>query len=456
MEKSLNNLKDKHNISRPSPFFSRLGRLFHSYKSISGLGPLTIRSVVGLLLLLYLILGPIRESTDIVSAALTYSLLLVLAITTAAVLIQGAILKRNLDLSIMPPDEPAISGEPSRLMLTLSRARIVPFLFLEVIIEFEQTGVTAAVARVSGFSGEERRAHIDAIFPHRGSWEIRGARCSLRDVSGLARYSWEAPQPTTITVTPPPCRDSTLPIISSTQRPGELVVDIFNKQGEPFDIKSYHPSDGVKKIVWKAFAKRGELLSRHPEASMTPEGFVVIFVIADNEGDSACAHALAYARSLSPLNLDIIGGCEGGASRTPAHSAESLLELLVDSVWDSSTSTESSLKADATALIAHCGQLTPGISVNKLLIFTSAERVSDPKQAKAIEGLAHWLNAQGIVPVFFLTKTLDLGNVNTDAALSRLSRLIMAPAVERAPRVSATTYNAFLTACLNRQWEVHA
>lgn len=442
------------NLGLYLPAGSRLGRVIHTITNGSGLGPLTTRSVVGLLLLLYLIVGPIRESTDIVSASLTYALLIIIALTSGAVAIQGAILKRYATLEVSPPTEPAISGEPTKLLLTISRARMLPFLFLDVTIEFENPGTTSATIRISGLRGETRSIPLESLFPHRGSWEIRGIRCSLRDVSGLAKSQWEILKPTAITVVPPTSHESTLPILSSTQRPGELVVDVFNKQGEPFEVKAYHPSDGMKKIVWKAFAKRGELLSRHPEASMNPEGFVVMLVIADREGDSACAHALAYARSLASLNLDIIAGCEGGATRTPAHSPESLLDLLIDSVWDASSS-GSSLIAAATALIDHCGQLTPGITVNKLLIFTNAERISTPTQAKAIEALAQWLSEHGIAPVFCLTKAAGIARSETLSGLSRLACLVVTPEQPKTTEIDLAAYNSFLTACLNRQWEVH-
>lgn len=198
-----------------------------------------------------------------------------------------------------------------RVILSIEGARILPFFSLDIALQFEHEGASPALVRVSGFARGERHAHLDIVFPHRGSWDIHTIQCALRDVTGLSHYTWRIPLTTAITVAPPSASDSRLPVLSSTQRPGEMMIDIFNRQGEPFDIKSYHPSDGVKKIVWKAFAKRGELLSRHPEASMTPEGFVVMLVIAGCEGDPACAQAIAYTHSLSQLNLEIIASCEG-------------------------------------------------------------------------------------------------------------------------------------------------
>lgn len=406
--------------------------------------------------MLYLFLGPIQTSTDIVSASLSYAFFIVLAIVVATGVIHGAVLKRCVAIKATPPHEPAISGEPVRVILSIQGARILPFFSLDVTLEFEHSGFAPALVRVSGFARGDRQTHLDITFPHRGSWDVQTVRCALRDVTGLSLFSWKIPISTAITVAPPPTADSRLPVLSSTQRPGELMVDILNRQGEPFDIKSYHPSDGVKKIVWKAFAKRGELLSRHPEASMTPEGFVVMLAIAGLEGDPACAHAIAYTRSLAQLNLEIIASCEGARGRSPAHSPDTFQELLIDSVWDATPSEPGHLRLDAAALLDYCGQLTPSITVSKLLLFVSTERIGTPQGAEELYDLADWLSDQGVRPVLCLTTPPPFTEPTRSSLLVGIRRLFVAPDTTGAPRISPEAYNNFLASCLHKQWEVYA
>jgi hypothetical protein len=234
-----------------------------------------------------------------------------------------------------------------------------------------------------------------------------------------------------------------------------MMVDIFNRQGEPFDIKSYHPSDGVKRIVWKAFAKRGELLSRHPEASMTPEGFVVLLTIAGKEGDKACAQVVAYAESLARLNLEIIASCEGANGRSAARSPEALRELLIDSVWDARPEQSDHLQRDSASLLDYCVQLTPSLKVSKLLLFVSAERLAMPGQARQIEDLAAWLSAQGITPVFCLSHPSENVGLTSRSKLSKLSRLLITPEIDESEANSARSYHTFLSSCLQRHWEVY-
>jgi hypothetical protein len=455
VENRRNNLKLHRKSRAVGAFWQHVRRVIHSFVERPGLGPLSGRSVAALLLLLYLLLGPVRKSTDIVSASLTYALLIVIGIAAAMVVIHGVILKRYLSASIGAPEQPGISGELVRVFIALRGARILPLFALDMRLAFERPGASPALVRVSGFADGERRAHVDLTFPHRGEWDIRGIECTLRDVTGLTRFSWSIAQQTAVTIAPAPTHDSSLPVLSSTQRPGEMMVDIFNRQGEPFDIKSYHPSDGVKKIVWKAFAKRGELLSRHPEASMTPEGFVVIFTIAGKEGDRSCAQVVAYTESLARLNLEIIAGCEGANGRSAARSPESLRELLIDSVWDATPERAGHLQQDAAGLLDYCSQLTPSIKVNKLLLFISAERLAISGQAKQIEDLAAWLSAQGISPIFCLSQPSVVVTMGISTRLDQLSRLLVAPAHDPNSENVIRAYQTFLASCLQRQWEVH-
>ena len=416
--------------------------------------PLTIQSTTLLLLALYLLAGPVKGSSDIVSAALALGLLAVVALVTTLVLLQGLHFRSRSLLEITTPASASFSNEGVRLILTVSPARILPGFYLECSLDFAQEGTSPTALRISGASRFERKHHLDILFPHRGSWEIRGLRCHLRDSSGLAQFSWTIPQQNAIVIAPPRVRDSHLPLLSSTQRPGDLVTDAFNRQGDPFDIKPYHPSDGVKKIVWKAFAKSGELLSRHPEASMTPEGFVTIVVLARPEDDDLCGKVTAYVRALKELQLDVVVGCEGAGSRDVATDASSCQELLIDSVWDAEHSTATSIIADTQSILDYCTQSRLKITVRKMIIFVSGARVADTEQAKRIEALAQWLETCGIEPVFCLSEPGSLATEQSTGLRERAFSLFVAPPIDTRHVTSATHYRAFLSQCLAKQWEV--
>lgn len=429
---------------------SQIGSLINRLLRLPGLGPLTTRGIVTVLGSLYLLLGPIQGSADIVSASLVSALLALLCLATIAVKAWGFVLQRTLSVTVTPPDQLVTSDDNVRLVLSLSSTPIPPLTALDISLVFEHSGALPSVIRVSGFQRTHRIVSLDLSFPHRGPWDITAVRCCYKDMTGLVRHAWEIPQQTGIVVSPPTVYESMLPVLSSTQRPGEMIVDIFNRQGDPFDIKAYHPTDGVHRIVWKAFAKRGELLSRHPEASMTPEGFVIMMVVAQRKDDKACAHALAYSETLSKLNLEIIGSCLGAHNRPPAHSTSTFQELLIDSVWGAGTT--ETLTTDTTALLDYCGQFTPGISVSKLILFTSSEFVSNEDHRADLLKLAAWLQEQNITPVFCLSPAERVFEQRKD---SKLSRLLVKPKDKGPNKSSAAAFNSFLTECLRHQWEVH-
>lgn len=433
---------------------SHLAQVAHKFTLSQGLGPLSLRSVIILLALSYLLLGPVNTSSDIVSAGLAYGALTVIATLVLLVIIQGIILERRVSVQVLPPETRITSGTTARIVLHLPNLRILPLTHLDLLIDFEHPLPFPTIVRVTGLSRSDRRIHLDISFPHRGPWLIRGVRCKLEDIAGLAHRSWNCNQETSVVVAPPITTETNLPILSSTQRPGDLVIDTLNRQGDPFDIKPYHPSDGLKKIVWKAFAKRGELLSRHPEASMTPEGYVVILVLAGPSDDDVCSRALAYTRSLDELKLDIVVGCQGGRSFVPASTPEAVEELLIDAVWEAAHTSVDELRADAMALLDHCHETTRGIKVSKILIFCSGDRLSNAAESRKVADLAAWLNTQDISPVFCVTAPSVSLTPGDGKGVSLTTRWFMLPETSNAANCSPATYHDFLSGCLQRQWEV--
>jgi hypothetical protein len=246
-----------------------------------------------------------------------------------------------------------------------------------------------------------------------------------------------------------------LPLVSSTQRPGDLVPDAVHRHGDPFDIKPYHPSDGIKKIVWKAFAKSGELLSRHPEPSMTPEGFVAIFVLARPEDDELCGMALAYTTALKELHLDLLLGCQGGSGRPLGDDVESSKALLVDSVWDAANASSESIAVDLQTLVDGCAASGSQVALRKMVVFCAGSRVADPAEAEVVTQLATWLDNHGIEPVFFMTQPQSLiTRAATSSFALKAKALLVTPNASSSSTSSAANYQRFLSTCLSRQWEV--
>ena len=416
--------------------------------------PLTIRSVIFLIFCAYLLVGPVPQSSDIVAAALACGLLaLFLAIVLAARL-QALYVQRRLTLELYPPDEPITSGQSTRAVVKFSPLQLLPGMTLECRLSCVHEGISIPTITLFKGTPAGHRVAIEIIAPHRGNWDIHGVRCTIGDLTGFIRVSWTIPLDSSLIVYPPKQSDALLPLVSSTQRPGDLITDAVHRLGDPFDIKPYHPSDGIKKIIWKAFAKRGELLSRHAEASMTPEGFVALFVLAQAADDDACGKALAYVNALTELKLDLLLSCEGNNGRAPGHNVETCQELLIDSAWDAQRTSSISLATDLQSLFDACTRTSVAVTLRTIVVFCSGTRMAGPDGVELMRTISQWMEERQIQPVFFLTQP-TLSTDTDQAAWTRKARdILIEPAPSTSSHASADGYQRFLSTCLSKQWEV--
>jgi hypothetical protein len=416
--------------------------------------PLTARSFIFLLFCAYLFVGPVPQSSDIVAAALGCGLLALFLAIVIATLLQALYAQRRLALELYPPDEPITSGQSTRAVLKFSPLRLLPGMVLECRLACVHEGI--AIPTIAMFKGlpADHRVAIDIIAPHRGNWDIHGVRCAVGDLTGFIRVSWTIPLDSSLIVNPPNQPDTLLPLVSSTQRAGDMVTDAVHRLGDPFDIKPYHPSDGIKKIIWKAFAKRGELLSRHAEASMTPEGFVALFVVAQPTDDDVCGKALAYVNALTELKLDLLLSCEGNNGRAPGRNVETCQELLIDSTWDAQRSSSASLASDLQSLFDACTQTGVAVTLRTIVVFCSGTRMAGPDGAELMRTISQWMEERQMQPVFFLTQPTLSADTNQSAWTRKARDILVEPVSPTNSQASADRYQRFLSTCLSKQWEV--
>jgi hypothetical protein len=414
------------------PTLSILTKLSRTIGKLSHWPVVTQRGVILLVFCCYLILGPIPTSSDIVAAALAWGTVTLIILVSCVTAIHARIVKHSLNLSWHPPpddDAQSRSQQPIRCIIKLSKTRLIPGIVLELKPICRRAGINIPTIQIVKGSYDQQPIALDIIAPHRGVWEISSISCCMRDSFGLSHLYWSIALESSIKVAPQPSYDSPLPLISSTQRPGDLLTDAVHRFGDPYDVKAYHPSDGIRKIIWKSFAKSGELLSRHPEASMTPEGFVALLVLARPEDDSICAKAEAYVRSLKELKLDIALGCEGQNGRSFGYDTKGCHDLLIDTTWDSLDSDIRSIIGDTQALLDSLLRAGIGVTIRRLGIFCSSSRLATTSGYQIVNHLALWLNERLIEPVFLID---ELEEKNRNAQ-----------------------YNEFIKLCLANSWEVY-
>lgn len=416
--------------------------------------PLTTRSVIFLLFCTYLLIGPVPQSSDIVAAALACGLLSLFIVIAVVTSLQALYVQRHLTLELYPPDEPIIPNVSARAVLKFSPIRLLPGILLEYRLASVHRGISIPTITLLKGTPTDRRVVIDITAPHRGNWDIHGVRCSVGDLTGFLRVSWSIPLDSSLIVYPPKESDTLLPLVSSTHRAGDLVTDAVHRLGDPFEIKPYHPADGIKKIVWKVFAKRGELLSRHAEASMTPEGFVALFVLAQPMDDDVCGKALAYVTALTELRLELLLSCEGCNGRTPGCDVETSQELLIDSAWDAKNSSSVSLENDLQSLFDACTRTGVGVTLRSIVVFCSGTRMAEPDGADLMSTISEWMEQRQIQPVFFITQPQLASDTNQNAWTRKTKDILFESTRSNSSQASADRYQRFLAVCLSKQWEV--
>jgi hypothetical protein len=336
---------------------NRLNAFWRGATLLQFIFPLSMRGLLILLALAYLVLSPILSESDIVASIIAALLAGLSIIVLLSSTIFGFRLRKGGQFEIHVPVKSRLASEDKIIaqteadfLIACSNVTIPPLFRLKLSLQFHDDGVAPSFHIVTGKLPPSQPIIVAITFPHRGIWQLTGIQLVLEDCFGITRQAWLdlVTNDLSAQVFPHPSSAPKLPIISSTYRAGDDMNHSTQRLGEPFDIKPYHPADGIKRILWKVFAKRGELVARHPEHAVTPEGHVVAFIMARRQDDPLAAWSLAYFREIEALNLTMEVGCLGMEQTTPlARSSVELEQLLISCAF----STTESLSQDAINVI---------------------------------------------------------------------------------------------------------
>lgn len=207
-------------------------------------------------------------------------------------------------------EETPISGAPVSCTTSISGLSLPTFFSLSLERVFARGEAASAIHYLSG-KQLELTLQDYITFPHRGVWNLQLLRFQLRDYFGLVKLAWTVPCPAMIEVFPPLAEAQLPDLSSSVSRNGDTISELSTRNGDYFDIKNYDPSDGIKRILWKSYARSGELVVRRPEPALSPEGEVSIFLIAGKMDDSIAAKTISFIRDLFLENTVVYFGTSG-------------------------------------------------------------------------------------------------------------------------------------------------
>lgn len=344
----------------------------------------------------------VQEESDIIAGVICTSLLAVIFVVAVTSIINFFLIKRKLCLESSHSDPDLEALHSSLFTFKFTGYNTWPFLKLSSKLSLQYGRITTISKTIIFPQKNTGTLSNYIILPHRGNWELTKVNLYLTDLFGLIKISYVLKTPK-YKYRAFPARPNGIiepyPIITSRNREGDTSYNVDQKLGEYFDIKTYHPSDGLKKIIWKIYAKSGILISRHPETSMTPEGQVVIFVSACPHDDQLVQNVVEYFKTLDESNLQVYLGCSGMRDRPIATSAINCMNLLIDSTWDSEKSNN-----EIDNFIKQLGSKLSNLSsIEKIIFFVSSGQIVQSTNNNVYNSL-DTLDKLGIKPVVFLLK----------------------------------------------------
>ena len=166
---------------------------------------------------------------------------------------------------------------------------------------------------------EEITFHIYTSY--RGRYQVGIADLSFYDSLGLFHLRQKPPTALRLTVTPRIWPIASLPLYATI---GDMAQAEVYKKGEDYstisDLRKYNPTDGHKKIHWKASAKRSELISKSFEA---PQRQSAVFLIDNSAIPLPPEAALSFEDSMMEALVSAMS-CASGQGyhislRAPGH-----------------------------------------------------------------------------------------------------------------------------------------
>jgi uncharacterized protein (DUF58 family) len=379
---------------------------FLSFKNNFSLTPLTISGLILSSSFLGLLLGLGLSSSDLVASTIGSIFLALLIALGVLTIISTLSIKKQLTpeiyLSTTRPEQTITSGESVTLNCKLPSLKLLPLTRLKLSLILDDPEIATGRHELSGSSRQAVTLSQDVIFTHRGRWKVMAVRFSIQDAFGLWNLNvTKKIAPIDINVEPPARDTSSLDIISSVYTTGDTIPMGEKRAGDYYDLKSYSPSDGVSKIAWKIFARRGELITRQPEREVRPEGKAIIFCLAATQDDQICSEAMAYMRLLESLEIEIIFGCEGATLGKTAQGSRAALELMISAARKTSPTISQDLIEEFNFFLKSQTQLFAG-EVANIILFIGESRLNNTQAAETVASLIRRVNDNALTPVVIL------------------------------------------------------
>ena len=381
--------------------------------------PLTFRGLTLLALAIYFLIGPVRLKSDIIAAGFSVCTLASLGLFIGLALLSRRRLKKSIKivLSAQSESDPSITeiknlaGEDIAIVSKVSGITVSPFFELRFQYRIKQDGINTNIHSLKPSCPQETFIIEAVVFPHRGKWEIEGVSLELVDRLGFTKIPlpfWRLNH--IVNVEPKPFHCPRWPVLASTIRVDDQVNHPVERKGDLYDLKQYHPADGARKIVWKLFAKSGQLFSRYPEPAYSPEGKVAFFCLAKKTDDKLASETIAYLEELENIDIEILFVALT-SNPAIATSVDSAKEILIEESWNSELANTESAKNSINALISEAQGNNHERIVQSVILAISEQSLQNQEYRNMLADCQSSLAQSGIRSSIFMSSSLSSGSV---------------------------------------------
>jgi len=148
---------------------------------------------------------------------------------------------------------------------------------------------------------------------------------SVEDIFGFCKVSWVWRQPAELTVLPRSVSISATPL-QQLQEGEELYDPDGHPDGDLVELRRYQEGDPLKLVMWRLYARSGQLMVRSPERALSLKKDLVAYVLAHPSDEPSASTVRAYLeRGLFGERFELFAdGCSGSAE-SPSEVLDHLL-----------------------------------------------------------------------------------------------------------------------------------
>ena len=275
--------------------------------------PLTIQGLLTLLLVTFALRQYAYGAMDLVVFALGICALAILIFCLFCTIVSGVLIQRRIhqqiDHEYSSGDAVKLeSGFPNETGFELPALNYFPLIRLQWRVVFPDAMNTRIRVNEDNAGNTVLR---EEVLPHRRCLTPRLIRLfTVSDVLGFCRYSWRQSQTRECLCLPQVNTIRQLPRLRSMTAEDGIPDPTGNPEGDRMEIRRYAPGDSVRDIMWKAYARSGQLNVRLAEKSVFHSQRTLAYLLS-SPNDEAAAAAARIALQQGVLGDDWVFGADG-------------------------------------------------------------------------------------------------------------------------------------------------